>query len=329
MAVTAVAALVVCASAFAFTPPPFPRLGGVEYGNPFDYNDTGYQAQLAKLSIVLLNYYPGMAPGGESMDSIVQAIHGLNPNTLVFLYVQSDYQNPYGAPDSVTDYRDKMNTMKWWLYSNTSFSSPVATRNSTTWYTINNSPYTPKDSSGNDSIDWITKWYVSKYFDPIPHIDGFFMDNVFVQPNVAGDWYRDNQDLQPSNPKAQAAIQAGYERYFSLVRTLMPGKYQLGNVAEWGINAPVPSGYVGMADGGLLEGMILVDRELRRLAGDDEPVRARHGRAQGAEARHLRPVRESHRLSVVSLWFRLVSHERCLLQLHGPVQRLYRRRLVR
>lgn len=266
-AFAAIAAVATCANAFAFTPPAFPRLGGVQYGNPFDYNDPTYQSELAKLSIVLLNYYPGMAPGGESMDSAVQQIKAINPNTLVFLYAQSDYQNPNGAPDSVTDFRNQMNSMKWWLYPNTSFSSPVATRNSTTWYTINNSPYTPKDSSGDDSIDWITKWYVSKYYDQIPHMDGFFMDNVFVQPNVPGDWYRDNVLLQPSDPKAQAAIQAGYERWFSLVRTLMPGKYQIGNVAEWGASGPIPSGYVNMVDGGLLEGMIGASWSIESYAG--------------------------------------------------------------
>jgi hypothetical protein len=255
-ALAAVAALATCASAFAFNPPPFPRLGGVDNGNPFDYNDPTYEAELAKQSIMILNYYQGMDPGGESMDSIVQAIKAINPNALVFIYVESDYQNPYGAPDAWTSFRNQINTMKWWLYTNTTYTDPVNTENSTTWYTINNTPYTPPDPQGDDSIDWITKWYVSNYYDVMPHIDGFFMDNVFVQPNVAGDWYRDNTLLQPSDPRAQAAIQAGYERYFSLVRTLMPGKYQIGNVAEWGQSGPVPAGYVGMADGGLMEAMI-------------------------------------------------------------------------
>lgn len=255
-AIAAVGALATCASAIAFTPPSFPRLGGVDYGNPFNYNDSAVQAQLARQSVILLNYYPGMSMSGESMDSVAQAIHGINPNALVFLYVQSDYQNPGGAPDAWTSYRNQLNSMKWWLYPNTSDNSPVATQNSTSWYTVNNSPYTPKDSSGDDSIDWITKFYVSNYYKPNPHIDGFFMDNVFLQPNVAGDWYRNGVVLQPSDPKAQAAIQAGYERYFSLVRTLMPGKYQLGNVAEWGQSAAVPGGYTNMADGGLMEAMI-------------------------------------------------------------------------
>lgn len=258
-AVAATAALALSASAFAFTPPPFPRIAGVQYGGPFDYNDSTYQAALAKQSITLLNYWSGMAPGGESMDSIVKAIKAINPNDLVILYVESDYQSPTGASDDAAiTLKNKLNAMKWWLYPDTSFSSPVPSLNSSTWYTINNTPYTPKDSNGDDSIDWITKWLVSTDYGQVPDIDGLFMDNVFVKPNVAGDWYRDDQVLQPSDPRAQAALQAGYERYFSLVRQLMPGKYQLANVATWAEDGQpaVPAGYKDMVDGGLLEDML-------------------------------------------------------------------------
>lgn len=251
----AVAALGVCAAAQAFTPPPFPRIGGIQIGTPYDYNDPTYEAQLAKQSVMILNYYPGMTVGGESMDSVVKAIKSINPHALIFLYTQSDYQNPSGSPDAWTDYRNKLNSMKWWLYPDTSDTSPVPVQ-SGSWYTVNNSVNTPKDSSGEDSIDWITNWYVNNYYKPNPDIDGFFMDNVFIKPNVAGDWYRNGQLLQPSDPKAQAAIQSGYERYFSLVRTLMPGKYEIGNIAEWGQSGEVPSGYQNMADGGVLETML-------------------------------------------------------------------------
>lgn len=255
----AVAALFVCAAAQAFTPPPFPRLGGVEISPPYNYNDSSYQAALAKQTISILSYWPGMAPGGESMDSIIKAIKAINPNALVFFYIESDYQNPYGSPDAYTSLRTQLNAMKWWLYPNTSYNTPVPSVNSTTWYTINNTPYTPKDSAGDDSIDWLTKWFVSNIYDPNPAIDGFFMDNVFIKPNVAGDWYRNGTVLQPSDSRAQAAIQAGYERYFSLVKQLMPsGKYELANAGYW--NQPgqpaFPSGYVGMAQGGVMEALI-------------------------------------------------------------------------
>ncbi|HET9106401.1 MAG TPA: putative glycoside hydrolase [Steroidobacteraceae bacterium] len=265
-AVAAIAALGPCASAFAFTPPPFPRLAGIEMGSQ-NYNDTTYQKQLAKQSIIILKYYPGMAPGGESMDTIVKQIKAINPNTLVFIYIQSDYQNPYAANDAWTAYRDKLNSMHWWLYAGPGLTNPVPTLGSSSWYTVDNSPYTAKDSNGDDSIDWITKFYVDNDYKAIPDIDGFFMDNVFVKPNVPGDWYDNGVVLQPSDARAQAAIQAGYERYFSLVRQLMPGKYQIGNITEWGRSGSIPGGYEQMADGGVLEGMIGASYSIEGYAG--------------------------------------------------------------
>jgi hypothetical protein len=206
---------------------------------------------------MILNYWPGMAPGGESMDSVVKGIKAINPNALVFLYTDSDEQftDPTGSADATL--RTKLDSMKWWLYTSKSLDGMVPSFYGDGGETINNSPYTPKDSSGMTSIDWISHWFVSNYYTPNPDIDGFFMDNVFTQPRVAGDWYRNGVVLQPSDPKAGAALQAGYERWFSLTHQLMPGKYQIGNVATWASGGTaIPSGYQGMVDGGVMEAMI-------------------------------------------------------------------------
>src|SRR6266516_928856 len=60
----AVAALAASTSAAAWTEPGFPRVGGVQIGSPFNYNDAGYQAQLARQSVSILGIWPTMAPGG-------------------------------------------------------------------------------------------------------------------------------------------------------------------------------------------------------------------------------------------------------------------------
>lgn len=253
---TAVAALAISASALAFTPPSFPRIGGIQIGGPFNYNDPTYEAQLARQSVTVLNYWPQMNPGGESMQSVVAAIKAINPNALVFLYTASDEAMTDPTGSALGPVISQMNSQKWWLYTSTSYSAMVPSFYGNGSQTINNTPYTPKDSSGDDSIDWMTKWYTSNYGSQVPNADGLYMDNVFTQPRVAGDWYRNGTVLQPSDPKAQAAIQAGYERWFSLAHQLMPGKYQLGNIATWGQGTTVPSGYQGMADGGILEAMI-------------------------------------------------------------------------
>lgn len=256
-ALAATAALAVCTAAQAFTPPAFPRIGGVQIAGPYDYSDGTYQSQLAKQSVMVLGYYPGMAPGGQSMDNAIQGIKAINPNALIFLYTDSDdlATNPSGSADA--SLINQVNSMKWWLYSSTRDAITIPSFFNDGGQTINNTPYTPKDAQGDDSIDYITKWFVSNYYRPNPHADGLYMDNVFTQPRVAGDWYRNGDVLQATDPKADAALQAGYQRWFSLARQLMPGKYQIGNVGTWYQDgSSLPSGYKDMVDGGILEALI-------------------------------------------------------------------------
>jgi hypothetical protein len=260
-AFAALGALALSAGAFALTPPPFPRLAGIETGGAANYNDPAYEDTLAKLSVLILKYWPGLAPGGQSMQSIIEAIKAINPNALVFLYTDSDAETPSGT-DAMSPLRDQINAMHWWLGNGSGGGSASPASAVASFYghgedTINNTPYTPKDANGETSIDWITRWYVSNYYTPNPDIDGFFMDNVFPQPRVAGDWYGDGVVLQPSDPRAAAALQAGYERWFSLARELMPGKYQIGNIGSWvTAAAAVPAGYEEMANGGVMEAII-------------------------------------------------------------------------
>jgi Hypothetical glycosyl hydrolase family 15 len=257
-ALAVTAALATCSAAQAFTPPPFPRIGGIQVGTPYDYNDPTLQAELAKQAVTVLGYYPGLTPGGESMDSIVKSIKALNPNTLIFVYIEEDeeYLNADVTGTANQALRDRIIANNWWLYPDTSDTDPVPSFYGDGGYTINNSVYTPKDpATGMDAVDWMTHWYVQNYF-PSSSLDGLFMDNVFTQPRVSGDWDRDGDDLAPTDPKAEAALQGGYERYFSLVRQLLPGKYEIGNIATWGQGTSIPAGYMNMVDGGEIEGLI-------------------------------------------------------------------------
>ncbi len=268
LAVAAALATGPAARAQSFTPPPYPRIGGIQIGTPYDYNDPTYQAELARQSVMILGYYPGLSPGGTSFDSDVKAIKAINPNALVFLYTNSDEQMMNPANDADASLINQLNSMQWWLYTNTTFSTPVPSFFGNGGYTINNTPNTPKDAEGDDSIDYITKWFVDNFYTPNPDIDGFFMDNVFTAPRVAGDWYRDNQDLPDTSASAASALQSGYERWFSLARQLMPGKYQIGNIATWYLGtSSLPSGYQSMVDGGVMEAMIGESYSVETYAG--------------------------------------------------------------
>src|SRR6185369_11786932 len=58
------------------------------------------------------------------------------------------------------------------------------------------------------------------------------------------------------DPTAAGWLRDGWAHYVSLARTLMPGKTQIGNVADWGDPASTLTQYSGILDGGLLEGAV-------------------------------------------------------------------------
>jgi hypothetical protein len=255
MSTAAALAIAACGAASAFTKPPFPRIGGIQIGSPFNFNDPAYQASLARQHVMILGNYPGLAPGGQPLNSAVQAIKAKNPNALVFLYAISDSLLMNG-PDANDALRAKINSMKWWLYSDAALKQPVETGNAG-FYEINITPYTPTDAQGNTAIDWITKFFVDNYYKPNTAIDGLFMDNTSVKPSVDGDWKRNGTVEPRSDPQAGAWVRQGYVRYYSLAKSLMAGKYQIGNITEWGLQgAPIPPEYQGMVNGGVMEGFI-------------------------------------------------------------------------
>ena len=250
--------LAAATAASAFTKPPFPRIAGVQLNTyPLSYNDGSYQAGIAKHSLAVLSYWPGMAPGGQSMNSIVQAIKAKNPSELVFLHVDADELTfAATANDPMADFRAKLTAMKWWLYTDAAMTQNVAATFSSSERMINNTLYTPKDSNGDNAIDWMTKYFVNKFYKPNPAIDGLFMDNTFEQTDVSGDWNRSGTVQPAKDPHASTWVRQGYARYYSLAQTLMPGKFQIGNIATWGATGAVAPEYQGMAHGGMMEAYI-------------------------------------------------------------------------
>jgi hypothetical protein len=247
--------------AFAFDKPEFPRLSGINIGSPQNYEDPAYQAKLAKLHMSIWAAWPGMSPGGKPLNAHIGAVKAMNPKTLVFLYVNSnelgDRSVTGGAYDS---YRAKLDSMKWWLYPTGTGGSPViSTWGSGNFKIVNNTLNTARDSSGKNSVEWITHWFVDNLGKPNPNSDGFFMDNVFWKPRVNGDWNRDGSVDSKDSAQSAAWLRLGYQKHFTLAKSLMPGKYQIGNVADWGETKAVLTELDGHAQGGVLEGMVGAD----------------------------------------------------------------------
>ncbi|HEY1283623.1 MAG TPA: putative glycoside hydrolase [Steroidobacteraceae bacterium] len=256
------------AKAVAYTDPPFPRTGGINMASPYNYDDAAYQAALAQLDLMILKTYPGRA----SWNPAIQAIKKINPNALVFMYVNS---NELGEPSVLGGttwdaYRNKLDTMKWWLYSSGGSGTRVQSSFGANYYAVNNTPYTPRDSSGYTSMEWIARYFVDNYYKNNTSIDGFFMDNTFWKPTIDGDWNRDGKIDSKSDPASGTRLRQGYATWYTTARKLMPaGKFQIGNITTLGETAAVFPEYKGLLNGGVMEGAIGKSWSVEGYAGWD------------------------------------------------------------
>jgi hypothetical protein len=94
----------------------FPRLLGMNIGKKH-YDDPAYQAQLAKLDIVILGFFPGWNPRNESdpIGSVLRNLKRLNPAIKIGQY--TILNEAYDDPTFVTnqDIRDVLNAHHWCL----------------------------------------------------------------------------------------------------------------------------------------------------------------------------------------------------------------------
>jgi len=241
-------------NAFAFDPPPFPRLAASWISNQH-YENPAIQRQLARGSIAIVNTWPGWAGGsGMSLEQAIEQIHAINPNTLVFEYIIIDSVSSSSSSPYQPLYQ-KANQMNWWAYA--SGTSGTITSVNSGYPDINTTLFTPPDGNGMNWIQWVDQWETNTYSVPTPSLAGLATDNVFVAPIVSADWNRDGQTDSASNSVVQGWYQAGYQSHFQNLNRIMPGKYQIGNIGTWGNpSANLAPYYQGMLNGGVMEGMI-------------------------------------------------------------------------
>jgi hypothetical protein len=234
---------------------PFPRLGGVNIGS-HHYDDAAYLSDLAKLDIVTANIWPGWNHGKRMpFDQVVQTIKKINPRTRVFLY-----ENSMEVSDADAAWRPfyrKVDAEKWWLKlpgSDAKILSQYGAQTKKPIYQINTTLFAPRDHDGYQEWEWHARWIVEQLYKPNPSIDGFFEDNVFYQPRVAGDWNLDGIEDTPAS--AGKWLREGYRARFALMHKLMPGKYLIGNLADWGKKNTDLTELRGALNGGIIEGII-------------------------------------------------------------------------
>jgi hypothetical protein len=234
---------------------PFPRLAGVNIAG-HNYDDPSYLADLAKLDVVVVNIWPGWNRGKKMpFDQAVGTIKRLGPHTRVFLY-ENSMEVAANEPAWAPFYR-KVDAENWWLThpgSDEKILSQYGVRTKKPVYQINTTRFTPRDRDGYQEWEWHARWIVDQLYKPNPQIDGFFEDNVFYQPRIAGDWNLDGIEDTPAS--AGKWLREGYRARFELLHKLMPGKHIIGNLADWGNKSADLTELAGTLDGGVIEGIL-------------------------------------------------------------------------
>jgi hypothetical protein len=202
-------------------------------------------------------------PGWErnrdvTIEQVARNIKAINPSSKVFLYhisMEKDDDSLAWKP-----VRDKVDQMKWWAYPNATLGGRVLSsfgvREDKEVHVINTTLFTPKDSGGYQYWEWDARWVVQQQYKPNPSIAGFYEDNVFWKPRVDADWNRDGKIEAKDSASAAAWLRQGYRKRFELLRQLMPGKLQIGNVADWGHKNAVLTDLDQTLNGGIMEGLL-------------------------------------------------------------------------
>jgi hypothetical protein len=274
--VAACATLLFAAAAMAADKPTFPRLAGINIGGKHDYDDPAYQAKLAKLDFAILGYWPGWDKSHDmTMEQVVRNIKAINPDAKIFLY-----QNSSAVDDNNASYapvKAKLDQMGWWVYE----SGTSGTRMQTDYGEVVSSPihhanttlFTPRDSSGYQFWEWHARWVVQNWVKPNPSIAGVFEDTVFWKPRVDADWNRDGVTDSKNSANAGKWLREGFRKRFALLHQLMPGKYVIGNVADWGAKDAVLDEFDQSLDGGVIEGIIGTRYGVEKWGGWPEMMR--------------------------------------------------------
>lgn len=257
LAVSLLLSFVASVSAQQVTSGTFPKLALIAIGGPHNYEQAGRAETFAKYDVVILNYWKGWEWGRSAdMETVIRRVKGNNPRTKVFLYVANNEFDDSSQGGPAEDFRRNLNQNGWWLFQSGSSGTRVKSTWGTTHYILNNTKFSATNSSGQSFIDWFGRETVSTYLQPNPSADGLFLDNVFWKPRVNGDWNRDGRMDDQNDPTVQQWLRDGMRKQVDVFRALSPGKEMIGNIADWGASEAQLTGYEGMFEGGVIEGVL-------------------------------------------------------------------------
>jgi len=245
----------------------FPRLGLISIGGPQAYAST-FEPFAAKVHMVIIggNWEGWQTGRSYDKETFISGVKSQSKvHTRIFQYVNLN-EMPFARSGSwCPTFWDEMNSMNWWLYNaGTSGTKTPDWQDPTNKGLMNITAAAPKDpATGLGSMESGAK-YVNDYYhlgqsaaySAVPSLDGFFLDNVFVDPYVDGDWNRTGSSQSQKSAGAQAAVMAGEKAYFDYLKSVWPTGIQIGNSGD-GIGQAVAAGWSVAGLDGVLQGSVL------------------------------------------------------------------------
>ena len=243
----ALAAAAPAATSSSATGDKFPRLGMISTSGPQKYAGS-FQTYAAKFNVVIIGGgYEGWQKGaGYSKETVISNIKSQSfASTRVFQYVGLNelYNSTYAAYNPLPTWYNQVNARNWWLHSITTEGTPVTDPQSSQKWLVNMGPNVPVDpATGLGPYAWGAK-YVDDLFrlghysgtSAAPSLDGFFLDNVLIDPSngagnyADGDWLRNGTTQAHNAATTYTTLLNGQKEFYTYLEGAWPGGVQLGN----------------------------------------------------------------------------------------------------
>lgn len=220
----------------------FPRLAYLAIGGSQTYNST-YQANAAKVQLDIIG--GGWEGWGSSLgydkETVIQNIKAQSTvHTRVFQYVDLNEMFFSQASSGFPTYWNEINNMNWWVYNaGTSGTKTLDAEDpSGAKGVVNMATYTVDPSTNLGPYAWGANYvnnllHLGTYSgkgDPVPDLDGFFLDNLAAQPYEDGDWLHTGSSQSKSEPTVGTAFRTGEKAFFDEMAAIWPAGIQLANM---------------------------------------------------------------------------------------------------
>ena len=234
--------------------PGYPRIMGMNIGDPVRYDDPAYQRELARVDVLVLNFWPKWKEwrnGPWSARKVVQAIKAMHPEIVVGQYTNLNEAKPSNATDRANiDIAQKLDQENWWLLNASGQRQQWTDRYLA--FDVNITDWVRPDRNGLRYPEWYAERNRRLFFSAIPELDVWYLDNSLSKPAVrSADWNGDKRDELATDAAIAEAYRKGHVRYWRQIRTKNPSALLIGNADD--ISSPE---YAEQLNGVYLEALI-------------------------------------------------------------------------